>query len=212
MLEERIFCIQGTVRAKSKVGVCLACSRNSKGSTVVQFSSVQSLSHVQLFATPWIAARQASLSITNSWSSLRLASIKSVMPTILLFHTVHGVLKARILKWFSIAFSSGWRGNKQGIVKRPQSEICVCMCVRGQLGCCNIQSQARALAFLLVRYRVPSEIASWEVTGTKLHPFLFWPHQTARGISLDQGSNLSPLQWKLRVLTTGPLGKSQIAF
>ena len=34
----------------------------------VQFSSVQSLSHVRLFATPWIAARQASLSITNSWS------------------------------------------------------------------------------------------------------------------------------------------------
>ena len=38
----------------------------------VQFSSVHLLSHVQLFATPWIAARQASLSITNSWSSLRL--------------------------------------------------------------------------------------------------------------------------------------------
>ena len=37
-------------------------------------SSVQSLSRVQLFATPWIAARQASLSITNSWSSLRLMS------------------------------------------------------------------------------------------------------------------------------------------
>ena len=47
----------------------------------VQFSSVQSLTHVQLFATPWIAARQASLSITNSRSSLRLTSIKSVMPS-----------------------------------------------------------------------------------------------------------------------------------
>ena len=47
----------------------------------VQFSSVQSLSRVQLFATPWIAARQASLSITNSWSSLRLTSIESVMPS-----------------------------------------------------------------------------------------------------------------------------------
>ena len=44
-------------------------------------SSVQSLSRVQLFATPWIAARQASLSITNSRSSLRLTSIKSVMPS-----------------------------------------------------------------------------------------------------------------------------------
>ena len=46
-----------------------------------QFSSVQSLSHVRLFATPWIAARQASLSITNSRSSLRLTSIESVMPS-----------------------------------------------------------------------------------------------------------------------------------
>ena len=46
-----------------------------------QFSSVQSLSHVQLFVTPWIAACQASLSITNSQSSPRLASIESVMPS-----------------------------------------------------------------------------------------------------------------------------------
>ena len=46
-----------------------------------QFSSVHSLSHVRLFATPWIAACQASLSITNSRSSLRLASIESVMPS-----------------------------------------------------------------------------------------------------------------------------------
>ena len=43
------------------------------------FSSVQSLSHVRLFATPWIAACQASLSITNSRSSLRFTSIQSVM-------------------------------------------------------------------------------------------------------------------------------------
>ena len=45
------------------------------------FSSVHSLSRVQLFVTPWIAARQASLSITNSWSSLRLTPIESVMPS-----------------------------------------------------------------------------------------------------------------------------------
>ena len=46
-----------------------------------QFSSVQSLSRVRLFATPWIAARQASLSITNSQSSPKLMFIKSVMPS-----------------------------------------------------------------------------------------------------------------------------------
>ena len=43
--------------------------------------SDQSLSRVWLFATPWIAAHQASLSLTNSWSSLRLTSIESVMPS-----------------------------------------------------------------------------------------------------------------------------------
>ena len=48
---------------------------------MVQFSSVQSLSWVRLFATPWIAARQASLSITNSWRLLKLMSIESVMPS-----------------------------------------------------------------------------------------------------------------------------------
>ena len=45
------------------------------------FSSVQSLSHVRLFATPWIAAHQASLSITNSRSLLKLMSIESVIPS-----------------------------------------------------------------------------------------------------------------------------------
>ena len=46
-----------------------------------QFSSVQSLSRVRLIVTPWIAACQASLSITNSWSLLKLMSIESVMPS-----------------------------------------------------------------------------------------------------------------------------------
>ena len=46
-----------------------------------QIRSDQSLSHVWLFATPWITAHQASLSITNSRSSLRLMSIESVMPS-----------------------------------------------------------------------------------------------------------------------------------
>ena len=45
------------------------------------FSSVQLLSCVQLFATPWTAAHQASLSITNSWSLLKLISTESVMPS-----------------------------------------------------------------------------------------------------------------------------------
>ena len=47
----------------------------------VQFSSVQSLSRVRLFATTWITAPQDSLPITNYWSSLKLVSIKAVMPS-----------------------------------------------------------------------------------------------------------------------------------
>ena len=46
-----------------------------------QFSSIQSLSHVQLLETPWTAARQASVSITNSQSLLKLMSIALVMPS-----------------------------------------------------------------------------------------------------------------------------------
>ena len=48
---------------------------------LTQFSSLQSLSRVQLFVTPWTVARQATLSITNSQSLLKLISIESVMPS-----------------------------------------------------------------------------------------------------------------------------------
>ena len=52
-----------------------------KKTAYVHFSSVQSLSHVRLFATPWTATRQASLSITISRSSPKLMAIESVMPS-----------------------------------------------------------------------------------------------------------------------------------
>ena len=54
---------------------------NNFSQRISLISSVQSLSRVRLFATPWIAARQASLSITNSWSLLKFMYIKSVMPS-----------------------------------------------------------------------------------------------------------------------------------
>ena len=53
----------------------------TEGDCYFQFSSVQPLGHVQLFATPWTAVRQASLSITNSRSLLKLMSITLVMPS-----------------------------------------------------------------------------------------------------------------------------------
>jgi len=52
-----------------------------KNTTTCSVSSVQSLSCVWLFGTPWTAAHQASLSITNSWSLLKLMSLKLVIPS-----------------------------------------------------------------------------------------------------------------------------------
>ena len=64
------------------ISLCLSSLTHwSLISFCISFSSVQLLSRVQLFETPWIAARQAFLSITNSRSSLRLTSIESVMPS-----------------------------------------------------------------------------------------------------------------------------------
>ena len=60
-----------------RIGTICKTSRFSS----VQFSLVQLLSRVWHFATPWIIAHQASLSITNSWSSLKLRSLESVMPS-----------------------------------------------------------------------------------------------------------------------------------
>ena len=70
------FSIHGIFQAQILECVAISYSRGSP-----QFSSVQSLSRVWLFATPWIAARQASLFITNSRGSPRLTSIESVMPS-----------------------------------------------------------------------------------------------------------------------------------
>ena len=62
-------------------GMYLVRDQPSRKLMAVQFSSVQLLSCVQLFASPWTAACQACLSITNSWSLLKLMSIESVMPS-----------------------------------------------------------------------------------------------------------------------------------
>ena len=58
--------------------VCLSLLQSNQS---CQFRSVQSLSYVQLFATPWTAAHQASLSITNPWSLLKLMFIEFMMPS-----------------------------------------------------------------------------------------------------------------------------------
>ena len=70
------------------------CSNTKQNFRVL--SSVQSLSHVWLVATPWTTAHQASLSITNSWSLLKLMSIESVMPSNHLILCLHLLLPLSI--------------------------------------------------------------------------------------------------------------------
>ena len=63
------------------VHVCVSYLIKTNPEYLFRLSSVQSLSRVQLFETPWTAARQDSLSITNSWRLLKLMSIESVIPS-----------------------------------------------------------------------------------------------------------------------------------
>ena len=95
--------------------------------------SVQSLSRVQLFAAPWTAAHQASLSITNSWSLLKLMSIELVMPSnhLILCHPHHllpstfpnirvfsneSVLRIRWPKYWSFSFSISPSNEYSGLI------------------------------------------------------------------------------------------------
>ena len=114
----------------------MECSGNAACPVVawlVQIRSDQSLSRVQLFATPWIAARQASLSITNSQSSLRLTSIESVMPSnhlilccpLLLLPSVfpsiklfsnESALHISLLKYWSFSFSISPSSKYSGLI------------------------------------------------------------------------------------------------
>ena len=101
--------------------------------TTRTFSSVQSLIHVQLFVTPWTTARQASLSITNSWSLLKLMSIESVIPSnhLILCHPLlllasiflsirvlsnESVLYIRWPKYFHFNFSISLSNEYSGLI------------------------------------------------------------------------------------------------
>ena len=101
--------------------------------TVYQFSSVQSLSHVWLFVTPWTIAHQASLSITNSWSPPKLMSIElamqsnhlilccpllllpSIFPSIRVFSN-ESALRIRWPKYWSFSFNIGPSNEHPGLI------------------------------------------------------------------------------------------------
>ena len=98
----------------------------------LQFSSVQLLSHVRFFATPWTTAHRASLSTTNSWSLLKLMSVESVMPSnhlILCYpllppsifpstrvFSTESVLLIRWSKYWSFSFSISPSNEHPGLV------------------------------------------------------------------------------------------------
>ena len=100
---------------------------------LIRFSSVQLLCRVRLFVTPWIVARQASLSITNSRSSFRLTSIESVMPSshLILCHHIlllplispsirvfsnESTLHMRWPKYWSFSFSISLSNEHPGLI------------------------------------------------------------------------------------------------
>ena len=98
--------------------VFLGIEYPQKRKITYQFSSVQSLSHVWLLATPWIAARQASLSITNSRNSLKLMSIELVMPSSHLILCCPLLLLPPIppsIRVFSISQLFTWGGQSTGV-------------------------------------------------------------------------------------------------
>ena len=102
MQERRYFSLRSNkatdLRTRSVVNCSIKQGVNEEifWDTAVQLSSVQLLSCVQLFVTPWTAARQASLSITNSWSPSKPMSIESVMSS------NHLILYPPVLLLFSV--------------------------------------------------------------------------------------------------------------
>ena len=116
---------------------CVPIRTVSQAPEGAQFSSVQSLSRVRLSVSPWAAARQASLSITNSRNLLKLMSIGSVMPSNQLIlcrpfllppsifpsirvFSKESVLRIRCPKYWSFSFSRGtweWPNPRRGLMR-----------------------------------------------------------------------------------------------
>ena len=116
---------------------------------MIQFSSVQSLSHVWLFETPWTSAHQASLSITDSWSLLKLMCIELVMPPdhLILCHPLlllpsifpsirvfsnESALRIRWPKYWNFSFSISPSNEYSGLISFRMDWL-NCLAVQGTL-------------------------------------------------------------------------------
>ena len=145
----------------------------------LQFSSVQSLSRVRLFATPWIAAHQASLSITNSRSSLRLMSIKSVMPPnhLILCHPLlllpsifpsirvfsnESALRIRWLKYWSFSFNISPSNEHSGLISFRMD----------WLDLLAVQGTLKSLQYHCSKASINSSATSFFTSNSKIHTWL----------------------------------------
>ena len=155
-----------------------------------QFSSVQSLSHVWLFATPWTAARQASLSIPNSCSMLKLMSIEAVTPSnclslcypLLLLPSIfprirvfsnESDLRIRWPKYWSFSFSSSPSNEYSGLISFRMDWLDL-LAVQGTLKSLlqHHNSEASILqhsAFFIVQLSHPYMTSGKTIALTRLH-------------------------------------------
>ena len=145
------------------------------GLSLPQFSSVQWLSHVRLFVTPWTAACQASLSITNSQSLLELMSIQSVMPFnhLILHHPLllpsifpsirvfsnESALPMRWPKYWSVSFSISPSNEHPGLISFKMDWLDL-LAVQGTLKTLHQHQSSKALilrcsAFFIVQLSHP---------------------------------------------------------
>ena len=161
----------------------------------LQFSSVQLLSRVRLFVTPWITACQASLSITNSWSSPRLTSIESVMPSshlilcrpLLLLPPIspsirvfsnESTLRMRWLKYWTFSFSIIPSKEHPGLISFSMDWLNL-LAVQGTLKSLLQHHSSKAWilqlsAFFTVQLSHPYMTTGKTIALTRLDEPLFW--------------------------------------
>ena len=137
----------------------------------IQFSSVQLLSHVQLFVTPWIAAGQASLSITNSQSLPRLKPIELVMPSshLILCHPLlllplippsirvfsnESTLRMRWPKYWSFSFSISPSNEHPGLISFRMNWLDL-LAIQGTLKSLLQHHSSKASFLQLYKYSFP---------------------------------------------------------
>ena len=185
---------------------------NSLVYCIIQFSSLQSLSRVGLFATPWIAALQASLSITSSQSLLKLMPIKSVMPSshlilcrpLLLLPPIppsirvfsnESTLRMRWPKYWSFSFSISPSNEYSGLISFRMDWLDL-LAVLGSLKCLLQYHSSKALvlrhsAFFIVQLSLPymttgkiiALTRQWMLAIWSLVPLLFWNPACTSGSS-----------------------------